>query len=116
MIIKKIDEYLNEAKFTDKNAMNVTVAALLAASNFGMDLKLVAGDYVKIEYDKIRLSKISKNSLAQAFYSWSETDDNAFDEEYKDWLKTVKKDGIEKVLTYVSQNAKEIIERLVEKG
>jgi hypothetical protein len=47
MIIKKIDEYLNEAKFTDKNAMNVTVAALLAASNFGMDLKLVAGDYVK---------------------------------------------------------------------
>ena len=62
------------------------------------------------------MSKISKNSLAQAFYSWSETDDNAFDEEYKDWLKTVKKDGIEKVLTYVSQNVKEIIERLVEKG
>lgn len=112
MIIDKIDAYLNEAKLTDNNT---TVAALLAASNFGMSLKL-AGDYIKIEYNQIPFNKLNKNSIQQAFYSWYENDDDSFDEEYKYWLKTVKKDGINKVLTYVSPEVKKIIERLVEKG
>lgn len=59
---------MNEVKFTDDNARDTVVAALLTASNFGMELKSI-GDNVKIENNRIHMDKLSKNNIEQHYYN-----------------------------------------------